>query len=413
MKKKISKSLFLYCLFFLQNTSAEPLSSAQIKLQNLEDLSITTYLNSISHLQPKTFELLEKLQNTVNYYQRVHILTTIKTKEYTVDCIPFAEQPSLIDKPQLAQKLLQELKNKNNFKSLKEIGNYFEYNAATECPDDSIGIIRPTENALTSHVTLKKGLNTEELLQNDSTENTAGYTWQVGVTSTNKVIYIKKDHGEAYFKGPQLQKVTDTNKDDHSLDQFWLLNSTKNNERYSVEFGIMASSYFTEHPATSIFIYASVDNYGDKSCSNLSCPGFIQLPKTPVVGVPITDKSVDYVFKVTHKKTKDSKAGYYLTLEIRDSKVKKFHKVNVTLGFYPENLYPVDALPNSFGAGAEIYADAPANGTILYGNYVNPLEGYYRKKQIGMFSQNKNEFPFYTKNEAFPYGLVWKLGQKE
>lgn len=413
MKKNFAKSLSLACLIIMQTATAENFSSQQMNVESMQELSISNYLNTISHFQPETFELLEKLQNTLSYYQRVHILKTFKSSEYTVDCIPFAEQPSLIDKPELAKKLLQELKNKNNFKSLKEIGNYFEFNAAMKCPNESVGIIRPSENILSSRAALKKGFDAENLQHyNDTTDSTAGYTWQVGVTPSNKVIYIKKDHGEAYFKGPQLQKVTETNKDDHSLDQFWLLSNSKNKERYSVEFGIMASAYFTLHPATSIFVYASVDNYGGKSCYNLGCSGFIQLPNTPIVGVPITHKNEDYIFKVAHKKTKDSKAGFYLTLEIRDSKAKKLHKVNVTLGFYPESIYPTDALPNSFGAGAEIYADAPANGTILYGNYVNPLEGYYRKKHIGMFTQNKNEFPFYIKKEE-PYGIVWKLGQKE
>jgi hypothetical protein len=50
---------------------------------------------------------------------------------------------------------------------------------------------------------------------------------------------------------------------------------------------------------------------------------------------------------------------------------------------------------------------------ILYGNYLNPIEGYYRKKQIAMFTQNNNMFPFYIDKKIFPFQTVWKFGQKD
>ena len=414
MKHIIHKSLLVTSLFLYTAAKAEN-NSFQNKNTVVEGSpNITNYLNTISHYQPEVIELSERIQNTVDYYQKVHILKTFQNKEYTVDCIPFTEQPSLIDSPELAQKLLKEFNKKNHPKSLEEIGKNFDFNSATECPNESVGIIRPSQTSLSSRSTMKKSLDDSLLSEaNETSESTAGYTWQVGVTPLNKIIYINKNHGEAYFKGPQLQTVTSSNQDNHSLDQFWLLYTGKNKERYSVEFGIMASGYFTTHPSTSIFVFASIDNYTAKSCYNLGCPGFIQFPKTPVVGIPILNKNADYIFKVHHKKAKDFASGYYLTLEIKDPLKKKSHKESVILGYYPDSIYPVDNLPNTFSAGAEIYADAPANGTILYGNYVNPLEGYYRKKQIGTFTQNKNNFPFYTVKEISPYGLVWKFGQKE
>ena len=71
----------------------------------------------------------------------------------------------------------------------------------------------------------------------------------------------------------------------------------------------------------------------------------------------------------------------------------KIIKVKRYLGFYPESIYPTDVLPNCLEQELK-YADAPANGTILYGNYVNPLEGYYQKKTLACLPKNKNEFPF-------------------
>ena len=411
MKRIIYKSMLVTSLFLYNTANAENNTLQNKNIFDQDSLNITNYLNTISHYQPETSELSERIQNTVNYYQKVHILKTFQNKEYIVDCIPFIEQPSLIDFPELAQNLLIEFNKINHSRSLVEIGNNFDFNSATECPNESVGVIRPSQISLSSRSTMKKSL--DDSLLNETNASTAGYTWQVGVEPSNKIIYINKNHGEAYFKGPQLQTVTSTNQDDHSLDQFWLLYTSKNKERYSVEFGIIASGYFTSHPSTSIFVFASIDNYGAKSCYNLGCPSFIQFPKTPVVGVPISNKNADYIFKVHHKKAKNFKSGYFLTLEINDPLKKKSRKESVILGYYPDSIYPVDNLPNSFNAGAEVYADAPSNGTILYGNYVKPLEGFNRKKQIGMFSQNKNNFSFSSVKEPFPYELVWKFGQKE
>ncbi|KAB8037881.1 DUF239 domain-containing protein [Silvanigrella paludirubra] len=415
MIKKMTRNTLLISSLFLYNIANAENNSLQNKNIVIQDsFNVTNYINTISQYQPKVVELSERIQKTVDYYQKVHILKTFQNKEYIVDCVPFTEQPSLIDKPELAIKLLKEFEKKNHQKSLKEIGSNFDFNTATECPNESVGIIRPSQTSLASKFILKKSLNDSLLYgENEASDSVSGYTWQVGVTPTNKIIYLNKDHGEAHFKGPQLQSVTSSNQDDHSLDQFWLLYTGKNKERFSVEFGIMASGYFTTHPSTSIFVYASIDNYGAKSCYNLGCPGFVQFPRTPVVGVPITDKNADYIFKVHHKKENDFKTGYYLTLEIFDPLNNVFHKESVILGYYPDSIYPLDNLPNTFSAGAEIYADAPANGTILYGNYLNPLEGYYRKKQIGIFTQNKNNFPSYIDKKIFPFLTVWKFGQKE
>ena len=142
MKHIIHKSLLVTSLFLYTAAKAEN-NSFQNKNTVVEGSpNITNYLNTISHYQPEVIELSERIQNTVDYYQKVHILKTFQNKEYTVDCIPFTEQPSLIDSPELAQKLLKEFNKKNHPKSLEEIGKNFDFNSATECPNESVGIIR-------------------------------------------------------------------------------------------------------------------------------------------------------------------------------------------------------------------------------------------------------------------------------
>nr|BFD31561.1 hypothetical protein GTC16762_11790 [Pigmentibacter ruber] len=414
MQKNIRIFIIVWNIFSFAPIFADSIDFEVLDNQNSIATSIANYTNELTAQNGRSSKVIERQQKIVSYYIRVHILKTFKNKDFTVDCIPFIEQPSLIDNPELGQKLLIEFNNINSRNSLQKSGHLFAFNTAEQCPENSVGIIRPTDVIVNSESSLKIALTENNLLElNSNSDSTAGYSWQVGVTPENKIIYLNQDHGEAYFKGPQSQAVASDNQDDHSLDQFWLLYTGENKTRYSVEFGILASKYFTTLPATSIFIYASVDNYSDKSCYNLGCSGFIQFPSTPVLGVPLTNKGADYIFKVKHVKNKQEQSGFYLTLEAKEPTVSLFNKHSVTLGFYPESIYPKGMLPNTFSAGAEVYATAPENGTVLYGNYVWPVDGYYRKKQIGMFSQNKNIFPFYSRHELIPLGLVWKFGQKE
>ncbi|WGL60479.1 neprosin family prolyl endopeptidase [Pigmentibacter sp. JX0631] len=414
MQKKFNTLIITCNILFFIPAFADPIEYEVLDNPIDIEANILNFSKEITANQNLSSKVIERRQKTISYYNRVHILKTFKTSDFTVDCIPFIEQPSLIDNPELGQKLLIDFNNVNSQNALKKFGHLLAFNAAEQCPENSVGIIRPTDAVVNSESVLKTALTESNLFQfNTAADNTAGYSWQVGVTPENKIIYLNQDHGEAYFKGPQLQAVASDNQDDHSLDQFWLLYTAENKVRYSVEFGILASKYFTKLPATSIFIYASIDNYSDKSCYNMGCTGFIQFPSTPVLGVPLTNKSADYVFKVKHVKNNQEQSGFYLTLEAKEPSVSLFNKHSVILGFYPENIYPKGMLPNTFSAGAEVYATAPENGTILYGNYVWPVDGYFRKKKIGMFSQNNNIFPSYSRHELIPFGLVWKFGQKE
>jgi len=73
-------------------------------------------------------------------------------------------------------------------------------------------------------------------------------------------------------------------------------------------------------------------------------------------------------------------------------------------------LYSPEHRPRFFSEGAEVYASAPGNGTLLYGSCANPYAGYNGPKQIGEFTENNNHFPFSMTMGPAPYGLIWNLG---
>ena len=375
--------------------------------------NLQEFVNTISQYEVETPENNAFLQKIVDYYKKVHILNSIQKNDYVVDCIPFAEQPALIDFPKLAESLIDEVKESfsQNFSELVSVGNNFEVNSSLECPYGSVAIIRPTKMLLTSKYTNKKDfyfMNSDpNILFNSSG---SGYTWEQGVNANNQLIQIKTQKAEAFFRGPQLQSVTPSSRADHSIAQFWLLNRGSEGT-YSVEFGLIASSYFTSSPSTSIFIFASVDNYGSRSCYNMYCSNFIQMPGTPAFGVPLKNKNNDFIFQVDHLDKNNAQSGYYLTLVSGDSSAQM---TTLAMGYYPDRVYPsTNVLPNAFSVGAEVYANSPNNGTTMYGNYVNPYPEYQGEKQINIFTQNGNYFPFYSSTEVFPYNMIWHFGQKK
>lgn len=379
---------------------------------------LQSYVRTISASQPETPGLTQRLQQTVDYYKKVHILKTIykKQHQYTIDCIPFAEQPSLIEHPERQQILFPsviEMTHKN-IKALKQIGAYFDVNAATECPLGSVAILRPSLLMLTSEQANQK----KAPMQKNSSYRTqfhGGYSYQLGADGSGNLISIPTQANQAYFKGPQNQQVVSNNNSDHSLNQFWYVNDTYQSSGpvYSTEFGIIASAYFTTPASTSIFVFASIDNYGNQSCYNLECPNFVQFPNTPVLGSP-TDTSVDYLFQVTHTTLTQysNSPANYLTLVAHDaSGTDSANSISMLLGYYSDDLYPSGHTPSYFSAGTEVYASEPSDGTVMYGNYMTPYVGYYGPLEIEATTENHNIFPFTTTTGPEPYGLIWRLGQ--
>ena len=399
---------------FLYNCArADNFEADSSMLTNENSVLLKNYVNSISQYQAETPELAERLQKTKAYYEKIHILKTVQKTNYTVDCIPFAEQPALIDNPTLAKQLLDNVKTiaLKNHEALKKLGNNFEFNAATECPFGSVGILRPSKSILISTLANKKNPfgSSSSLQENNLAAGTGGFSYQYGASVGEYQIFIPTQYALAYFKGPQLQHVAPNAHGDHSLTQFWLINKSYTN---SVEFGVFASTYFTyPEPTTSFFIYASVDAYGSKSCYNLGCPNFIQAPDTPVLGAPI-NINVDYIFQVDHR-IGGAQSGFYLTLGYYDPALNNPQTTYIVMGYYPDSIYQNPELPNQFSVGAEVYAAAPQNGTIIYGNYVNPYGAFQGPKHIVSTSQNGNFFPYYSSALPAPYGEVWHFGQSQ
>lgn len=379
-------------------------------------LALQRYVQDMSHYQPQSAALKQRVHNTINYYKKIHILKSINKGSYTVDCIPFREQPALINQPDLAQSLLPAVRQhtQNNLHHLTRIGAHFDFNPTTQCPLGSVALLRPSKTMLTSEQANKKVAPGNMMPQ----QIHAGYSYELGADNTNNLVSIQTQASQAYFKGPQNQYVVSTNDADHSLDQFWFVNRTYQESvpTYSVEFGIIASAYFTTPASTSIFVFASVDDYGSNSCYNLECSNFVQFPNTPVLGSP-TDTRLDYIFQVTHTTLNQylNSPAYYLTLLSHDaSSNSPNNSASVLLGYYADSIYPSPTvLPQYFSAGSEVYALEPNNGTLMYGNYMEPYIGYTGPLHIEFSTENANSFPYFTSNGPSPYGLIWHLGQED
>lgn len=379
-------------------------------------LALQNYVNTIANYQPETSALKKRLLRTMAYYKKIHILKTINKTHYTVDCVPFAEQPALIDNPVLSETMLTAVRSmtKKNISALKRMGGNFDLNPARECPLGSVAILRPSRVILTSRQANSKVAPATGTSGYSSRYVHAGYSYQLGENDAGDLISILTDANQAYFKGPQNQSVERNNLVDHSLDQFWFTNNTYQQAipTYSVEFGIISSAYFTNTASTSIFVFASIDNYGNDSCYNIECSNFVQFPNTPVLGNP-ANTNLDYIFQVTHTTFNQylNSPAYYLTLVSHDSN-NATNSSSVLLGYYADSIYPSsNDLPRYFSAGAEVYADRPDNGTQMYGNYMHPYIGYNGPLQIQFSTENDNSFPYYTTNGPAPYGLIWHLGQ--
>ena len=367
------------------------------------------YVNTISGYQPETTMLEERLQKSIAYYQRVHILKTVKKNAYTVDCIPYAEQPSLIDNPELAKRLLPRVMQgtKDNLESLKKMGDFFDFNTAKECSIGSVAIVRPSKFMLTSKAVNQK-------VSPKSLGLGGAYTWEQGYTPEGDSIYINTQASQAYFKAPQQQYIGPHNLSGHSLNQFWYTNDVNQGaHEYTTEFGIIDTRYLTGQNITSIFVFASVDGYGSRSCYNLSCPNFVQNPGTLPFDVPIASPNTDFIFQVKHITTPGFRPGFYLTLIAHNPSSSNLESSSTLLGFYPESIYRDQRkLPNLFSAGGEVSIDDSSDHeTRMAGNYANPYVGYNLPKQIGELSQSGNCFPASTSSGPAPYGLIWNLGQ--
>lgn len=378
-------------------------------------LNLQKYVTRIANYQTESSALKRRVHQTIAYYKKIHILKTITTTKYTIDCIPFAEQPALIDRP-LAKNLLKSVREatKKSLPALKKMGSNFEFNPATQCPLGSVALLRPTKVMLTSTRANKKIAPATEHSIATPLHFHGGYSHQIGADNASNLISILTEASQAYFKGPQNQSVVSNNSSDHSLNQFWFLNKTyqQSGPTYSVEFGIIASEYFTTPASTSIFVFASIDDYGSNSCYNLVCGNFVQLPNTPVLGSP-TNTNMDYIFQVTHTTLTQyiNSPAYYLTLLTHDAASSS---ASVLLGYYADSIYPSPSeLPQYFSAGAEVYADNPDDGTQMSGNYMLPYVGYNGPLQIEFITENSNYFPYYSSNGPEPYGLIWHLGQTQ
>lgn len=418
---KLHTSLFAVLTFFISNcTNADNFLAPKGKPTFYHSPTLQNYINTITRYQPETVKLKNRLQKTIAYYKKIHITKTINRGNITIDCIPFAEQPTLINHPHLVEAILLSVKEitKNNIKALKKMGSNFDFNPATQCPLGTVAILRPSHTILTSDIANKKAVPHKNRSEYSSINFAGGYSYQLGADDSGDLISILTDANQAYFKGPQNQFVVSNNFSDHSLNQFWFTNNTYQQSipTYSVEFGIIASAYFTNPASTSIFVFASVDNYGNNSCYNVECSNFVQFPNTIVLGAP-TNTQIDYIFQVTHTtlNTYSNSPAYYLTLTMHNSLNNNTNNSSsILLGYYADSIYPsVNDLPQYFSAGAEVYADEPHDGTRMYGNYMIPYVGYNGALHIQFSTENDNYFPHDVTNGPSPYGLIWRLGQKK
>lgn len=280
----------------------------------LADSSVKDYVNQLASVKVDNGnQSVEQLrQQLIAYYSKVPVVQTVEAKGYTVDCIPFDQQPGLIN-ASAADKATAEVLNKQHLAAMAKAGNSggvaadgFDFKS-NMCPESTVAIARMDADNLSNYIkVLPSQLLISEQNQNDSnhqnyptdaTNNgnvtlSPGYSWIQSYLSNGESAAPAGYSVSFLSPDPALSnKYMPTNSNGHSLNQLWWLDKQNTSSFvYSLETGWITEA-INQQTSTELFVFSTTDGYtgGSSNDQYNQAGGFIQYSDTPAtVGTPLT-----------------------------------------------------------------------------------------------------------------------------
>jgi len=337
-----------------------------------EDVSYIEQVNSIN-VSGKRLSGIK--QEIVDYYSKANILKTYNEPQYTIVCVPFDQQPSLINKSPsekaAAYNPLKYIKTSTYMQKMMSNSAPFQVKADL-CDVGDVAINRPLLK------TLKRGnvnaFAKSSVNHSSIAANTDGYNWAqpilAGLYSNDTSILIPGDAKSVMARFSEVNRTRAIVREEdqsHIINQIWWTNHAGSGDLdfASIEAGIITSNYFTDSVQTTLFIYSTNNDYNGGGYNLI--PGmFVQYPNTPALGTPI-DTSNHYAIKF-----RIIPEGYELDLYISPDTSDDY----IAMGYYPYSYYSDRPATETnymrfFSVGAEIYHDSSSSNVLHAGGTIH------------------------------------------
>jgi hypothetical protein len=234
---------------------------------------------------------------------------------YIVDCVPFDQQPGLIN-ASAADKATAIALNNKHLAAMAKAGNGSDKIAAgfdfkvTMCPESTVALARVDANNLQAYIKvappqkIMMAQNQSNSGQSNLSVNSAvnsslnsatvgsspGYSWIQSYIS-NGTINTPGYYVSFISPDPQLSNnYMATNSNGHSLNQLWWLDKQNTDSFvYSLEAGWITQPLY-QQVSTELFVFSTPDGYTGSAYDRYNQDGgFIQYSDTPVtMGTPLT-----------------------------------------------------------------------------------------------------------------------------
>lgn len=347
--------------------------------------------------------LSQARDHIAQYYSKVKIDVSVYKEGYVVDCIPFEQQPGLIDAPESEKRLALKRSIKVRNYDFDDLSFDFK---ATDCPEGDVGIPRPHLAHFTRgnhHALFKYPREMREASRE-------GFFADSECREDISVLSERTSDGYAYVVSPLQNIVADsvsvtlglgpvvgepppvlTPGLSHSLNQLWWLTTPGKmlgSETVSLETGWIRSNYWPpDAPVmrTSLFAFSTPDGYGNDKLRNLYNyqGGFIGYKNALTLETPVNNVN----YKFSYRKIS---LGYELTLQSfhrLENGVYDFGSV-IPVGYYPMSHYVTPPNFSYLQVGSEVFL---ANGATS--SMAGRLYGY--SAGLNNYPVKDSEKPFY------------------
>jgi hypothetical protein len=324
-----------------------------------ESWSITAFLNNLNQSNIPLSDFAGRTKEKfLDYYTKVIISQSIIKPGYVVDCMPFNQQPGVINLSPAEKMKAEELNKRNQNVNFDDSSFDFKVN---ECRAGEVGILRPkissilnnNENGFTKYYNNKPIIKLNE----DITPikyNDTGYAYVTSefLVSSTDAVFVVLGVGNS-VKSPIPEVSTDGLS--HSLNQLWWLTTYGGNSNtVSLETGWIASNYFTSESTVSFFAFSTPDGYNNGEYDYYNNAGdFISYSGAPTLGSPMSNFNYMLSYQIL-----PNNEGYQLSaFPYSNYQIGQ----GISIGYYPMSRYSGTPDFQYFQIGSEVFIEENAN----------------------------------------------------